>query len=107
MFKNSSFPAVLCDVVNSVVISFNLGPEERLRPTTTSKDFGSSKKLELMLNLGDSSSSLVIFWSLNNNGRFARCAFLQLLGDLSINRLAHLLLSVAFLLPIQETLQVF
>ena len=64
MFKNSSFPAVLRDVVKSVVISFNLGPEESLRPTTTSKDFGSSKKLELMPKLGDSSSSLVIFWSL-------------------------------------------
>ena len=36
-----------------------------------------------MLKLGDSSSSLVIFWSQNNNGRFARCAFPQLLGDLS------------------------
>ena len=38
---------------------------------------------QLMPKLGNSSSSL-IFWSLNNNGRFARCAFPWLLDDLSI-----------------------
>ena len=78
MPNNSSFPAVLRDVVKSIDIFYS-GP----RPTATSEDFGSSKKLELMLKLGDSSSLLVIFWSQNNNGRFARCAFPQLLGDLS------------------------
>ena len=77
------------DVVKSIDIFYS-GPRRRFRPTATSEDFGSSEKLGLMLKLGDSSSSLVIFWSQNNNGRFARCGFPQFLGDLPINRHAHL-----------------
>ena len=52
-------------------ISFTLGPEEKIRYTTTSRDFGFSIRLGSMFKLGDFSSSLVIFWSPNNNGCFA------------------------------------
>ena len=50
-------------------ISFTLHPEEKFK--CTSRDFGFSKKLGSMPKLGDSSSSLLMSWSLNNNGRFA------------------------------------
>ena len=48
-------------------ISFTLGLEEKFKCTTMSRDFGFSKKLGSMPKLGDSSSSLLMFWSLNNN----------------------------------------
>ena len=48
-------------------ISFTLGLEEKFKCTTTSRDFGFSKKLGSMPKLGDSSSLLLMFWSLNNN----------------------------------------
>ena len=52
-------------------ISFTQGPEEKFKCATTSRDFGFSKKLGSRPKLGDSSSSLLMLWSLNNNGRFA------------------------------------
>ena len=52
-------------------ISFTLRPKEKFTCTTTSRDFGFSKKLGSMPKLCNSSSSLLMFWSLNNHGRFA------------------------------------
>ena len=52
-------------------ISFTLGSEEKFKCTTTSRDFGFSKKRGSMPKLGDSSSSLLMFWSGIKNGRFA------------------------------------
>ena len=58
-------------------ISFTLGPEEKFKCTTTSRDVGFSKKLGSMPKLGDSSSSVLMFWSLNNNAEllFISCHF--------------------------------
>ena len=50
---------------------FTLVPEEKLRFSTTSKDFGCSKRLGSLSRLGVSLYFFLIFWS-NSNGRLAR-----------------------------------
>ena len=48
-------------------ISFTLDHKEKFKCTITSRDFGFSEKLRSIPKLGDSSSLLLKFWSLNNN----------------------------------------
>ena len=56
-------------------ISFTLGLEEKFKCTTTSRDFGFSKKLGSMPKPGDSSSSLLMFWSLSNNAELLSISY--------------------------------